>query len=269
MNTARTRQTERVLVTGASAGIGAALARRFARAGHDLVMVARSVDKLDALARELTKSHGVRTTVIAADLAQEGEVGKLAAKLKRRRLAIDILVNNAGVNHQGSFHKMAPTAHEEIIRVNIAAATAMLGHFVPPMVQRGHGRVLNVGSTSSFLPVPFMATYAASKAYLLSLTESMSEELQGTGVSLSALCPGVTATPMMDTIAATNPQFVRLIGATVLNVDEVAEAGYDACMRGQVIRVPGGVNVLMTVAGRALPKWVTRSVLGIVGRRSN
>ncbi len=269
MNAAKVRPVERALVTGASAGIGAALAERFARAGHDLVLVARSAGKLDALARDLSRRHGVRAVAIAADLAQDGEAGRLAAKLKRRRLAIDILVNNAGVNHQGHFREMAPIAHEEIIRVNIAAATAMLVHFIPPMVQRGHGRVLNVASTSAFLPVPFMATYAASKAYLLSLTESLSEELQGTGVTLSALCPGVTATQMMDTIGAGNPRFVRLIGSTVSKVDDVAEAGYDACMRGQVIRVPGGVNVLMTVAGRAMPKWVTRSLIGIVGRMSN
>jgi uncharacterized protein len=269
MNATRIKPTERVLVTGASAGIGAALAQRFARAGHDVVIVARSADKLKALATELTEQHGVRVTAIAADLAQEGEVARLAATLKRRRLAIDILVNNAGVNHQGHFRKIPPSLHDEIIRLNVAAATAMLAHFIPPMVARGHGRVLNVGSTSSFMPVPFMATYAASKAYLLSLTESLSEELTGTGVTLSALCPGVTATQMMDTIGAANPRFVGLIGSNVSDVDDVAEAGFDACMQGRVIRVPGGTNVLMTVAGRALPKWVTRRVLGFVGRMAN
>jgi uncharacterized protein len=269
MKAATAKPKERVLVTGASAGIGAALAQRFARAGHDVVLVARSADKLKVLARDLAKRHGVGATAIAADLAQDGEVGRLAAKLRRRRLAIDILVNNAGVNHQGHFSKMAPAAHDEIIRLNVAAATAMLAHFIPPMVERGHGRVLNVASTSSFLPVPFMATYAASKAYLLSLTESLSEELAGTGVTLSALCPGVTATQMMDTIGAANPRFVGMIGSNVSDVDDVAEAGFDACMRGRVIRVPGGTNVLMTVAGRALPKWVTRRVLGFVGRMTN
>jgi uncharacterized protein len=269
MKAAKTTTTDRVLVTGASAGIGAALARRFARAGHDLVLVARSADKLKALARDLAEQYGVTATAIAADLAQEGEVARLAATLKRRRLAIDILVNNAGVNHQGHFRAMAPGMHDEIIRLNIAATTAMLAHFIPPMVERGYGRVLNVASTSSFLPVPFMATYAASKAYLLSLTESLSEELADTGVTLSALCPGVTATAMLDTIGAANPRFVGAIGSVVSDVDDVAEAGFDACMRGRVIRVPGGTNVLMTVAGRALPKWATRRVMGLVGRMTN
>ena len=161
---------------------------------------------------------------------------------------------------------MRPSAQQEIVRLNVAAATDMLAHFVPPMVERGHGRVLNVGSTSSFVPVPFMATYAASKAYLLSLTESLAEELLGSGVTITALCPGVTATPMMDTISAHNARFVKLVASTVSNVKDVADAGYDACMRGQVIRVPGRVNLLTTISGRAMPKWMTRRVFGFVGR---
>jgi len=269
MSKSKTKPTERVLVTGASTGIGDGLARRFARAGHDLVLVARSADKLKTLAAELTERHGVKAVAIAADLAKDGEAARLAAALKRRRLDVDILVNNAGINHQGSFSKMAPSAHQDLIRLNIAAATDMLAHFIPPMVARGHGRVLNVASTSSFVPVPFMATYAASKAYLLSLTESLCEELKGTGVTLTALCPGVTATPMMDTIGASNAKFVKLIAFTVLDVEEVAEAGYDACMRGEVIRIPGKVNLVTTISSRAVPKWVSRRVYGFIGRMGN
>jgi short-subunit dehydrogenase len=153
MNRSGTKSDERVLVTGASTGIGEALARRFAGAGHDLVLVARSADKLKALAGELNKRYGVRAVAIAADLAKDGEVAKLATTLKRRRLAIDILVNNAGVNHQGRFSEMAPAAQQKVIRLNVAAATDMLAHFLPPMVERGRGRVLNVASTSSFVPV--------------------------------------------------------------------------------------------------------------------
>jgi hypothetical protein len=269
MTQSKQKPKERVLVTGASTGIGEGLARRFARAGHDLVLVARSGDKLKALAAELTERHGVSAVTIAADLARDGEAARLAAALKRRRLNIDILVNNAGVNHQGHFKDMAPAAQQEIIRLNVAAATDMLAHFIPPMVKRGHGRVLNVASTSSFVPVPFMATYAASKAFLLSLTESLSEELKDTGVTLTALCPGVTATPMMDTIGAGNPGFVKAIAFTVLDVKEVANAGYDACMRGQVIRIPGKVNLATTLSTRAVPKWVSRRVFGFIGRMSN
>ena len=263
------KSTETVLVTGASMGIGEALARRFARAGHDLVLVARSADKLKALADELTNSHGIKAVTIAADLARDGEVARLATTLEHRRLAIDILVNNAGINHLGHFEKMDPAANQAIIRLNIAAATEMMSYFIPPMVARGHGRVLNIASTSAFVPVPFMATYAASKAYLLSLTESVSEELHGTGVTLTALCPGVTATPMMDAMAADNSRFVKVIASTVLDVTEVADAGFDACMCGQVVRVPGRVNLLTALSSRAVPKWVTRRVVGLMARKAN
>jgi hypothetical protein len=258
--------SEWVLVTGASQGIGEALAKRFARAGHHLVLVARSAGKLAAVASDLRRRCAVRAEVVAMDLAKPGAAARLADTLKRRRRVIDILVNNAGLIHVGRFDRLPASAHSEIVSLNVAAATDMLAQFVPPMVARGHGRVLNVASTSSFLPVPLMATYAASKAYLLSLTESLSEELKGTGVTVTALCPGVTATSMMERIARAYPIFTQAIGATVLDVDEVAEAGYDACLRAEVIRIPGRFNLLTTISGRALPKWLSRHVIGFVGR---
>jgi short-subunit dehydrogenase len=258
-----------VLVTGASMGIGEALARRFADAGHDLVLAARSTDKLKALAQELDQRHGINVVTVACDLSKDGEVARLAASLKRRKIDIDILVNNAGINDQGHFDQMPSSAQQAIIRLNIAATTEMMSCFIPSMVKRGHGRVLNVASTSAFIPVPFMATYAASKAYLLSLTESVSEELRGSGVTLSALCPGVTATPMMAEMSSKNSQFVKVIGSTVLDVTDVAEAGYTACMSAKVVTVPGRVNLMTTLSSRAMPKWMTRRVSGVMGRRAH
>lgn len=260
---------ERVLATGASGGIGEALARRFARAHHDLVLVARSGDKLKALAKELTDKYHVDVVTIASDLAKPGEVPKLAATLKRRQLDIGILVNNAGINHVGGFEQLDVAAHQDLIALNINATTEMMAAFLPGMVARSHGRVLNVASTSSFLPVPFMATYAASKAYLLSLTESLSEEFRGKGITFTALCPGVTATPMMDAMNDSNAKFVKLIATTVLDVKEVADAGYDACMKGQVIRIPGKFNLAQALSSRALPKWLTRRVFGVLGRQTH
>jgi hypothetical protein len=265
----KTNNSETVLVTGASMGIGEAMARRFSRAGHDLVLVARSADKLKALAEELSQSHGVKVVTIICDLSRDGEAAKLAARLKRRKIAIDIMVNNAGINNQGHFEQMSSSAHQAIIRLNVAAATEMMSYFIPPMVERGHGRVLNIASTSAFLPVPFMATYAASKAYLLSITESVSEELRGKGVTVSALCPGVVATPMMDEMSSRNSQFVKVIGSTVLDVADVADAGYTACMSGKVVTVPGRVNLMTTLSSRAIPKWMTRRVSGLMGRRAH
>ena len=141
------------------------------------------------LADELSSKHRIDAIVIAADLAKPGEVAKLLTTVKRRKLDIDTLINNAGINHAGKFEQISPEAHHDLIALNISTTTEMLARFLPDMAGRGHGRVLNVASTSSFLPVPFMATYAASKTYLLSLTESLSEEFHGRGVSFTALCP--------------------------------------------------------------------------------
>ena len=186
------------LITGASSGIGEALARRFAQAGFNLVLVARSAAKLRLLAAALVREHGVKAWVAPADLSQPGAAAKLAAAMKRARRPIEVLVNNAGVLEHGSFVGMRATRHRELIDLNISALSEMLAHFLPPMVARGQGRVLNVASVAAFQPVPSLATYAATKAYVLSLTESLAQELQGTGVSITALCPGITATSMLD-----------------------------------------------------------------------
>ena len=256
-----------VLVTGASSGIGEALARLAAADGHALVLVARSADKLRALADELAAQHGVPVKVLPADLGQPGAATALAAALRRRRLTIDVLVNNAGVLENGPFVKTAPARHQALIDLNISALTGLLAELLPGMVRRGHGRVLNVASIAAFQPVPTLATYAATKAYVLSLTESLSEELQGSGVSITALCPGITATGMLSGAAAANPQLARLPRFVVGDVDRVAREGWRACQRGQAIVVPGVANLAATLGARATPKWLLRKVSGAITRR--
>lgn len=256
-----------VLVTGASSGIGEALARRFARAGHPLVLVARSADKLAALAGSLSAEHGVKVQVQPADLAQPDAAPALARALKRRRLAIDVLVNNAGVLELGDFVAMGAEPQRRVIDLNVAGLTAMLSAFLPEMVRRGHGRVLNVASIAAFQPVPRLATYAASKAYVLSLTESLAEELAGSGVSITALCPGVTATPMMSGAARSAPKLGSLPSLMVGEADAVADDGYKACMAGEVICVPGAVNQVATLVTRATPRALLRKVAGAMARR--
>ena len=254
------------LVTGASSGIGAALAKRFARAGFNLVLVARSEDKLKQQARALAAEHAIRAWVVPADLSQPDAAWRLAAQMKRARRRIDVLVNCAGVLTHGTFIDMEATRHRELIDLNVSGLTDMLASFVPGMVQRGSGRVLNVASIAAFQPVPMLATYAATKAYVLSLTESLAEELRGSGVSVTALCPGVTATHMLTQAEQTSPALGRLPGFVVGGVDAVAEAGFAACMGGEVICVPGAVNQATVMAGRATPKWLLRRVSGALAR---
>ena len=248
------------LITGASSGIGESLAGCFAAAGFDLVLVARSADKLQALAAALSARHSIKVRVEPADLSQPGAASLLAAKLKRARVPVDVLVNNAGVLAQGLFAGMSVASQQQMIDLNVAGLTAMLSAFVPPMVERGSGRVLNVASIASFQPVPSLATYAATKAYVLSLTESLSEELRGSGVS-------VTATRMLDTAIQANAQVSRIPGVLIGDVDDVARQGFEACMKGDVICVPGVVNQAAVLASRSTPKWLLRRLSGFLGRQ--
>jgi hypothetical protein len=254
------------LITGASSGIGAALARCFAREGHRPVLVARSTGKLQELAQSLHAEFGMRAVVLAADLAQPGAAVALAARVKRKRLAIDVLVNNAGVLEHGRFVQIPARRQQALIDLNVTGLTAMLVQFLPPMIKRGHGRILNVASIAAFQPVPMLATYAATKAYVLSLTESLSEELRDTGVTVTALCPGITATRMLTAAAQANAGLKSMPGFLVSDVDAVAAEGYRACMEGDVIAVPGNVNWAAVVAARTAPKWLVRRVVGAVGR---
>jgi len=254
------------LITGASSGIGEALAHRFAREGYNLVLVARSAGKLRDLAQALSAAHGIKTWVSAADLTQRDAARKLAAAMRRARRPIDVLVNNAGVLALGSFIDMPAERHRQLIDLNVAGLTAMLAHFVPPMVARGEGRVLNVASIAAFQPLPSLATYAATKAYVLSLTESLSEELKGTGVTVTALCPGITATNMVTSARKAHRELAGLPDFMVGGADAVADDGYDACLSGEVIRIPGVLNQAAILTTRATPKWLFRRLSGAVAR---
>ena len=254
------------LVTGASSGIGEALAACFAKGGYNLVLVARSADKLKALSKSLQAEHGIKAWVAPADLSLPDAAAQLAAAMKRARRPIDVLVNNAGVLEHGSFVELPSTRHQQLIDLNISGLTAMLAQFVPPMVARGEGRILNVASIAAFQPVPSLATYAATKAYVLSLTESLSEELKGTGVTITALCPGITATNMLSAAQQASSQLTKMPGFMVGNVKAVAQEGYEACLRGEVIRVPGVLNLATVLASRATPKWLLRRVSGALVR---
>jgi uncharacterized protein len=254
------------LITGASSGIGEALAECFAKAGYNLMLVARSADKLKALGKQLAADHGIKTWVAPADLSLPDAAQKLAVAMKRAKRPIDVLVNNAGILNHGAFVDMPAQYHHAMIDLNITGLTTMIAHFAPGMVARGQGRILNVASIAAFQPIPSLATYAATKAYVLSLTESLSEEFKGTGVRITALCPGITATNMFSGAKAESAQLANLPKFLIGDAEVVAQEGFDACMRGDAIKVPGAINQATIIASRATPKWLLRKVSGAMVR---
>jgi short-subunit dehydrogenase len=215
------------LVTGASSGIGSEFARVLAEHGHGLVLVARRTDRLQELAGELEERYGITATVISADLSQPDSVEEIYSEVRRRGIDVDLLINNAGFNVYGPFAQTSLGDEARMIQVNVIAVAALTKLFVRDMIQRKSGRILNLGSTGSFAPAPLDSLYAASKAFVLSFSEALSEELKGTGVSVTVLCPGPTETEfatkagMLDT---------KIFAGRLMSAREVALAGYRAMM---------------------------------------
>ena len=268
MKTKKSNSRATALITGASSGIGEVLAQRCAAAQYNVVLVARSADKLQALASSLSSQYGIDASVQAADLARPGAAATLAAALQKKNSTVDVLINCAGVLQQGPFADMDAELHQGMIDLNISALTAMLSAFLPGMVQRGSGRVLNVASVAAYQPIPTLATYAASKAYVLSLSESLSEELRGSGVTITTLCPGITATNMLTQASGANQKLNELPSFLIGDVEEVAAQGLAACLRGDAICVPGAVNQAAVIASRSAPKWLVRRIGGLLGRQA-
>ncbi len=257
MATNGSTQRTRALVTGASSGIGAELARVLAARGHDLVLTARGVAQLEALAGELTAKHGIRAEAIAADLADPAGAGRLTAALAERDLEIDVLVNNAGIGMHGAFAEGDPKTQLDLLQVNVASLTHLTRLLLPGMLARRAGRILNVASTAAFVPGPFMAVYYASKAYVLSLSVALSNELAATGVTVTALCPGPTRTRFQTTAGVDRAKLFR--GGGVMEAAEVARWGYQGMMAGKPIVVPGLRNRLLAGSSGLAPRtWTAR-----------
>lgn len=248
-----------VLVTGASSGIGEALARQFAAREFDLVITARREAELKALAIEL--SGDIDVHVIVADLTTQKGITTLAEGVSELNLDIDVLVNNAGIAWSQNFADLPEADIDQLISLNISALTRLTRHFLPAMISRGNGRILNVASVAAFQPIPSMSLYAASKAFVLSLTEGLSEELRDTGVSATALCPGITRTDMVESAEASDiPTFM------VTSAEEVAREGYEAVMAREVIRIPGVANQAAVTLAKFQPRWLVRGLGGFVSR---
>ncbi len=256
-------QTETILITGASSGIGLELAKCFAAEGCRLVLVARNMEALETLAKELRKLHQIEVLVLPADLSLPETPKRILAELSAQKITVDVLVNNAGFGALGTFAELSLPRQLEMLQVNITALTELTGLFLPGMIQRKRGGILNVGSVAGFQPGPGMAVYYATKAFVLSFTEALAEELAGSGLSISVLCPGPTETNFSQVARANK---ARLFKANKMSAAAVARAGHRAFRAGKVISVPGGSNKLLVFSGRLAPRAVVRKIARFYNR---
>ena len=249
---------ETVLITGASSGIGLELAKCFARDGSRLVLVARSTSALETLASELRHAHKIDVRVLTADLAEPGTPERLFAELKTAGVEVDVLVNNAGFGAHGLFHELPLSAQIDMVQVNVNALVHLTGLFLPGMVGRRRGGVMNIASTAAFQSGPRMAIYYATKAFVLSFSEALGEELRGSGVTVTTVCPGPTRTNF-GKVARYRGSDGPLRAA--MTAAAVAREGHQAFRRGRVLFINGWQNFLPTIAVRLLPRIVIRKIV--------
>jgi len=239
------------LVTGASSGIGLDLSRVLAKNGYDLVLVARTASKLQDAANELQKS-GVSAGVIASDLSRPSAAAEIVAELTLRNIEIEVLVNNAGYGLTGPFVENDLQREVDMIQVNVVALTQLTKLLLRPMVARKRGRILNVASTAAFQPGPLMAVYYATKAYVLSFSEAIAEELRNSGVTVTALCPGPTQTGFAEIANMTQTRLFTMMRP--MASADVARAGYRGMMNGKRIVIPGAKNKMLVQSLRVSPR---------------
>jgi short-subunit dehydrogenase len=252
-----TQERQTALITGASAGIGRLLAGHFARDGYDLVLVARRAAALEQLAAQLSAAHAVGARVLAMDLSDPGGAARVHESLAGDGTIVDVVVNNAGFGLQGHFARLPLDRQLEMIQLNIVALTELTRRFLPGMLQRNRGGVLNVASTAAFQPGPFMSVYYATKAYVLSFTEALAEEVSGSAVRVSCLAPGPTDTEFAEVAGLKKSP---LFTGAVMEAEPVARAGYEGWTRGKVLVVPGASNRLGAIAVRLAPRAKVRKI---------
>jgi uncharacterized protein len=249
------------LVTGASAGLGVDFARALAAEGHDLILTARRLDRLDTLAAELRAAHGINVETIAGDLAEPGGAGALIAEVAKRGLAVNTLINNAGFGASGPFAEQDRGRLLAMIDLNCRALVELCHAVLPGMIQMRSGGILNVASTAAFQAGPGMAVYYASKAFVLSFSEALHEEVRGQGVRVAVLCPGPTRTEFFDA-AGTSSDFAlrRLAG----DPQKVVRDGLAALAANRAVRISGTMNAVMAHATRFTPRFVLRRLVASI-----
>lgn len=249
---------ETALVTGASRGIGYELAKLIAQDGYDLVVVSRNEQELSQLAEDLRRAFGTSVRVIAKDLSRPAAPQEIFDELRAGQTRIDVLVNNAGFGTHGPFVRSDLDSQLRMLQVNVTALTHLTGLFLPEMVGRGAGKIMNVASVAAFQPGPLMAVYYATKAYVLSFSEALSFELRGTGVTVTALCPGPTKSSFQERAGMKS---VRIARGKMMDSASVARIGYRGLMKGKRLVIPGLGNKFLAQTNRVTPR---KTVMQIV-----
>ena len=243
------------LVTGASSGIGTEIARGLAQRGYGVTLVARREDRLRALAGELERMHDVRSEAVPADLSSAQGRGRLARRLKELDLTVEVLVNNAGFGSGGAFVGLDPRREASMVRTNVEAVVDLCGRYLPGMAERGRGAVLNLASLAGFQPLPYQATYAASKAFVLSFSEATHEEMRGLGVTVTAVCPGPVRTEFGEA-GGFGGADDHIPGVFWLSAPRVAEAALRGLEKGDRVVAPGPITQIAALYGQHLPRSV-------------
>jgi short-subunit dehydrogenase len=247
------------LVTGASSGIGEEMARLLAREGFDLVLVARTRERLESLAAELSTAYGIRAIAIADDLADPAAAARVVERIEAERVEIGVLVNNAGFGRFGRFSRIPWEIERDMIQLNVVSLVELTKRLLPAMLERRAGRIMNVASTAGFQPGPLMAVYYATKAFVLSFSEAVNREVRGSGVTVTALCPGPTATGFVDAADMYKSKLFKR--NTPMRSADVARIGYHGMMRGKSVVIPSLVNWLMAFSVRVSPRDLVTSVV--------
>ena len=255
--------SETVLITGASSGIGLELAQCFAADGCRLILLARNTKALEALAGELRQAHKIEALVLTADLSRPETPARVFQELQGRGITVDVLVNNAGFGANDMFAGLPLRRQLEMIQVNITALTELTGLFLPGMIARRCGGVLNVGSLAGFQPGPGMAVYFATKAYVLSFTEALAEELNNTGLAVTVLCPGPTITNFGNVARG---QKARHLKTSKMTAEAVARYGHGAFRKGKLVAIPGWRNRFLVILVRMVPRWLVRKMVKLYTR---
>lgn len=246
-----------VLITGASSGIGYELAKLFKRDGYNLILVARNKERLK-IASDRLKDKESKIIMLDVDLSKEEEIDKLIRFINENKIEVDILVNNAGVGSFGDFTEIDWSIEEKLIDINIKALTKLTKYFLPKIIEKRSGGILNVASTAAFASGPRMATYYASKAYVLNITEAIHEEVKDYGVKISCLCPGPVRTSFQSKAGISKSEQAKKY---LMDADIVAKVGYDQFKKGKVIIIPGFKNKILVSLNKIFPRVISRKII--------